>query len=75
MMRMLCPGEAVVVVRGNIGDAWSGFAGRVAGGAGGWEVVALPSFLACWGLGTGAPLFSPARFGGTGGVRAGWAWG
>ena len=31
-------------------DAWSGLAGGVGQGAGGWEVVALPSVLACWGL-------------------------
>ena len=55
--------------------AWSGFAGRVGGGAEGGEMVALPSFLACWGLGAGAPLFRLARLGATGGGRAGGAWG
>ena len=54
-------------------DAWSGFAGRVLGGPGGWEVVALPSFLA-W-LGAGAPLFRLARLGGTGGGGGGGGWG
>ena len=53
-------------------DAWSGLVERVGGGVGGWEVGALLSFLACWGLGAGAPLFHLARFGGTGG---GGAWG
>ena len=54
-------------------DAWSGFAGRVGGGAGGWEVVALLSFLA-W-LGAGVPLFRLAGLGGIGGGGAGGAWG
>ena len=49
--------------------AWSGFAARVGGGAGSWEVVALPAFLAL--LGAGAPLFRLARLGGIGG-GGGW---
>ena len=43
--------------RGDDEDAWSGFAGRVGGGAGGWKVVALPSFLACLGAGGGCTSF------------------
>ena len=57
-------------------DAWSGsgggssgaeagLVGRVRGGAACWEVVALLSFLACWGLEAGAPLFLRNRFGWT----------
>ena len=73
---MLGPGGAVVVAGGRmmrmLGPGWSGRLGR---GAGGLEVVALLSFLACWGLGAGAPLFHLARFGGTGGGGARGAWG
>ena len=54
-------------------DAWSGFAGWVGGGAGGWEGVALPSFLAKFG--PGEPLFRLARLDGTGGGGAEGAWG
>ena len=57
----------------NDDNAWSGVGGRVGGGAGGWEVVALSSFLA-W-LGAGAPLFRLARLGGIRGGRAVGAWG
>ena len=52
-------------------DAWSGFAGTVLWVAGGWEVVALPYFLA-W-LEAGVPLFRLARLGGIGGGGAGGA--
>ena len=54
-------------------DAWSGFVGRVGGGAGGHEVVALPSFLA-W-LRAGAPPFHLGCLGEIGGGEAGAAWG
>ena len=64
-MRMLGPG----------GGADAELVGRVGGPGGGWEVVALLSFLAFWGLGAGAPLFRRACFGGTGGGGAGGAWG
>ena len=71
MMRMPAPGWG----GGNDGreddkDAWSGFAGRVRGAAGGREVAAFPAWL-----GAGAPLFRLARLGGTGGSGAGGAWG
>ena len=52
-------------------DAWSALGGNVGGGAGGLEIVALPSFLA-W-LGAGAPLFRLGPLGGTGGGGAGGA--
>ena len=63
MMRMLGADWPVVVVGGRMM--------RVS--PGGWEVVALPSFLA-W-LGAGAPLFRLARSGEIGGGGAGGAWG
>ena len=74
MIRMLGPGGVVVVVGGRmtrmLGVGWGGWSGGVAGG---WEVVALPSFLAS--LGAAAPLFCLARLAGTGGGGAGGACG
>ena len=70
MMRMLGPGGA-----GGPAGRTRGWSGGAGGGAGGWEVVVLPSFLACWGLGADAPLFRRARCGGTRGAGAGGAWG
>ena len=56
-------------------DALSGLVGRVWGGAGGGSFFALLSFLACWGLGAGVPLFLRAHLGGTGRGGAWGAWG
>ena len=74
MMRMPGPGGVVVMMGGRMMRMLGpGLPGGSGGGAGGWEVVALPSFPA-W-LGSGAPLFSIARLGGTGGGGAGGALG
>ena len=71
MMRMLGPGRG-----GGPAGRTPGWSGGSGGGVtGGREVVALPSFLACLGLGRGAPLFLRARLGGTLGGGAGGAWG
>ena len=64
MMRMLGPGGG-----GGSSGADPGLLGRVRGDGGALEAAALPSVLACWGLGAGWPHFFRARFGGTGGGR------
>ena len=62
--------------RGGSGGADAGWGEAAGACAGAWEVVALPSTLACSGPGAGLPLFLRARFGLTGGVGVGraWAW-
>ena len=62
MMRMLDLGRAVVVGGGRMMRMLGpGLPGGSRGAAGGWEVVALPSLLACWGLG-GASFPSHSRW-------------
>ena len=60
------------------GSSWAdaGWVGKHGAAAGGSEAAALPSFLVCWGLGAGAPLFLRVRLGGTGGggTGGGLAW-
>ena len=76
MMRMLGSGGVVLVVeRRMMRMLGPGLPGGLGGGAGGREVVALPSLLAFWGLGAGAPLFCLACLSGTGGGGARGAWG
>ena len=69
MMRMLGPGG------GGLQQGGRRVGREDRGGVRGVGFVALPSFLAFWGLGAGEPLFCRARFGGTGGGGAGGAWG